>query len=59
MAMFPGFGIGSAAFGVYLGYDHWYNTEGPGKEENEKWAKWMEEREKRLHGDGASHNSHH
>ena len=58
MAMFPGLGIGSAAFIVYLAYDHWYQTSGPGKEENEKWAKWMEERNQRLHHHGHG-NGHH
>ncbi|KAJ3397780.1 hypothetical protein HDV05_002859 [Chytridiales sp. JEL 0842] len=54
-AMFPGLGIASVAFAGYLAYDHWYYTDGPGKAEQEKWARWMEEREKRLHGESAHH----
>ncbi|KAI9333186.1 hypothetical protein DFJ73DRAFT_854655, partial [Zopfochytrium polystomum] len=55
--MYPGVGIAAFAFGIYLAYDSWYETEGPGKAEKEKWAKWMEEREKRLKAEG--HGGHH
>ncbi|TPX71074.1 hypothetical protein SpCBS45565_g01367 [Spizellomyces sp. 'palustris'] len=57
-SMFPGLGIGTAAFAVYLAYDKWFQTQGPGKEENEKWAKWTEEREKRLAASGHGHGHH-
>ncbi|KAI9207173.1 NADH-ubiquinone oxidoreductase B12 subunit family-domain-containing protein [Polychytrium aggregatum] len=47
-ALFPGFGLGASAFAVYLCYDYWYQNEGPGREERQKWQKWMHEREERL-----------
>lgn len=58
-AMFPGVGIAAAIFSVYLAYDHWYNTEGPGKVEKEKWAKWMEERDARIGHQHAGDHGHH
>ena len=30
-AMFPGLGIATVAFGVYVAYDQWYTRYGPGK----------------------------
>ncbi|KAI8821460.1 uncharacterized protein EV422DRAFT_528209 [Fimicolochytrium jonesii] len=51
-AMVPGLGMATAAFAVYVAYDKWYQTSGPGREENEKWQRWMEEREKRIGGHG-------
>jgi hypothetical protein len=53
-----GLGIGSAAFAVYLMYDNWYYTSGPGKTEREYWAKWMEDRNKRLGLDHHGHEHH-
>ncbi|KAI9097008.1 hypothetical protein DFS34DRAFT_622166 [Phlyctochytrium arcticum] len=46
--MAPGLSIGLAAFGVYVAYDRWYHTKGPGREEKEKWDQWMRDREQRL-----------
>ncbi|KAJ3031224.1 UNVERIFIED_CONTAM: hypothetical protein HDU68_005830 [Siphonaria sp. JEL0065] len=54
-ALFPGFGLGLVAFGVYLGYDKWYWTAGPGKKEIDEWAQWTEERNARL----AKEHHHH
>ncbi|KAJ3083157.1 hypothetical protein HDU99_000426 [Rhizoclosmatium hyalinum] len=54
-ALFPGFGLGLVTFGVYLAYDKWYWTAGPGKQEVDAWAKWNDERNARLakeHGHG-------
>ncbi|KAJ3290285.1 hypothetical protein HDU76_007411 [Blyttiomyces sp. JEL0837] len=58
MLMFPGIGIGATAFAAYLSYEAWYENEGPGKAEKEYWAKWMEEREKRLHKESGHHGHH-
>lgn len=62
--MTPGLGIATVLFGLYLGYDYYYNAVGPGKEEKLKWDAWLKERNERMgvtHGDdnhGAHHNHH-
>ncbi|KAI8615901.1 hypothetical protein BC830DRAFT_1120244 [Chytriomyces sp. MP71] len=55
-AIFPGLGLGVAAFAVYLGYDQWYWTQGPGKAEKDAWAQWKKERDERL---AKEHHHHH
>ncbi|KAJ3148607.1 hypothetical protein HDU89_004705 [Geranomyces variabilis] len=57
--MTPGLGIATVAFAVYVAYDKWYQSSGPGAEENAKWAKWMEEREERIGGGGSHGHGHH
>ncbi|KAI9014685.1 hypothetical protein HDU85_007335 [Gaertneriomyces sp. JEL0708] len=57
-SMAPGLGLGTAAFALYYVYDKWYQTQGPGKAEHEKWAKFMEEREARLAASGHGHGHH-
>ncbi|KAJ1553367.1 hypothetical protein HK405_008131 [Cladochytrium tenue] len=57
LSLTPGLGVASVIFSVYLAYDYWYQHEGPGREEKEKWDRWMQEREKRLAAE--SHGGHH
>ncbi|KAJ3132444.1 hypothetical protein HK101_004601, partial [Irineochytrium annulatum] len=34
--LFPGFALALTGFGVFVAYDYWYQTAGPGKAENDK-----------------------
>ncbi|KAJ3125941.1 hypothetical protein HK098_008021 [Nowakowskiella sp. JEL0407] len=57
MNVFPGLGIATVAFGIFLGYEYWNNNFGEAAAENRKWEKWMHERNERLKKEG--HGSHH
>ncbi|KAI8899264.1 hypothetical protein BC833DRAFT_385870 [Globomyces pollinis-pini] len=46
--LLPGLGYGMLALGLYIAYDRWYVTQGPGRAEKEKWDAWMKERNERL-----------
>ena len=42
--LFPGLGLATGAFAVYVAYDTWYHTSGPGQEEAAYWANWAAQR---------------
>lgn len=52
---FPGLSLGMGALAIYILYDDWYQKTGPGKKENDRLAKYMEERAHRL---GSNHGHH-
>ncbi|KAI8923326.1 hypothetical protein BC831DRAFT_501480 [Entophlyctis helioformis] len=54
----PGLGLGVASFGLYVLYDQWYYSKGPGAAETAHWAKFMEERRKRMGHDEHGHGHH-
>ncbi|KAJ3397495.1 hypothetical protein HDU92_007158 [Lobulomyces angularis] len=53
----PGLGYATVAFSIYLIWDHWNMTAGPGSVEKKKWDEWLKERNERLHKEG--HEGHH
>ena len=55
----PGILPGAFAFGVYMCYVYWNNTEGPQSVENNRLEKFMHEREHRLVEKGIHIPKHH
>ncbi|KAL3901517.1 MAG: hypothetical protein SGCHY_000549 [Lobulomycetales sp.] len=46
--VFPGLGMATAAFSVYLVWEDYDNKHGEGAKKTEYWNNWKQEREKRL-----------